>query len=615
MANKLPLALQPHHDGSATYVLNQKPKLLESVKIRIRVHSSIGDVVEVRAKASESGEHFPTAPAKIVSRDGNWVWYQTEIRMMNPKVNYRWLIKISTGQIFWINALGLHETDQPDIHDFRINIFSSAPSWGPKSIMYQVFPDRFARSKHADKHELPEWAIPAQWGDDVIGHGPGVSTQFFGGDLWGVKEHLDHIKKLGINLLYMTPFFPARSNHRYDASSFDEVDPLLGGNRALAELVKAAHRMKIRVIGDLTSNHSGDGHEWFRAAYKNPKAAESDFYYFTEKNTKYDSWFGYPSLPKFNWKSAELRRRFIEGKNSVVAKWLKTPFNLDGWRIDVANMTGRIRDEDMYHEVAQIVRKTMIEVNSDTLMLGEYTSDAAFEIQGDGWQGAMTYANFTRPIFRWLQRDMVETELQNIGFISLPETAQQFVASHRQFAAGFPWHVRQNNLNTLNTHDTPRFRSFTLPGAQKVAAAVQFTIPGIPMVWAGDEFGLEGYIGEKSRTPIPWNGERKTDESMIEVYSKLAEIRTKNPALTEGAMRFIYESRKAFAFVREGKKQSILVFASRGKDSKAELPLDAVAHLDKAENLFGGASLKFENDKAKLPVAPMSVNIWRLPAR
>ncbi|MFM1785812.1 MAG: hypothetical protein RLZZ108_836, partial [Actinomycetota bacterium] len=483
---ELPLALQPHHDGSALYVPNQSPVLGDKVKIRVRIHDAIGKVAEVRVRYSESGEAFPTPPAKIVKRDGKWSWYEATITMHNPRMNYRFYIKLSNGEVIWYNTQGLFRLNQPDTLDWKLNTFSSAPNWGRKTIMYQIFPDRFARSAKADKHKTPSWAIKANWGDEVIGQGPGTSEQFFGGDLWGVIEHLDHLQSLGVNMLYLTPIFPGRSNHRYDASSFDEVDPLLGGDEAFAELIKAAHKRGMKVIGDLTSNHSGVGHEWFKAAYKKPNAPESDFYYFSEKNTKYDSWFGVPSLPKFNWKSKELRKRFIQGPKSVVAKWLKAPFHMDGWRIDVANMTGRIRDEDMYLEVSQVIRKTMVDINPDTIMLGEYTGDAAYEVQGDGWQGAMTYSNFTKPVWRWFYNKNAKGDP---GFMMWDgdylADGNDLVTSYNQFIAAFPWHVRLHNMNPLDTHDIPRFKSFTIKGAQKIGAAMQFTFPGIPVIWAG----------------------------------------------------------------------------------------------------------------------------------
>ena len=608
------ISLQPHHDGSALYVLNQKPKLLDKVKVRVRVHSSLGKLAQVLVRQSENGEAFFQAPAKIVKTEGDWSWYQAEITMFNPQINYRWCFVMADDEVRWLNTLGLSDLESPDIHDFRINIFSSAPAWGPKTVMYQIFPDRFARSAEADKHKLPAWAIAKSWGDEVIGTGYGTSESFFGGDLWGVIEHLDHLKKLGVTMLYLTPFFPGGSNHRYDASSFSKVDPLLGGNQALEALVKAAHAKGFKVIGDLTSNHSGDKHEWFQAAYKKPGAVESDFYYFSDNNTEYEKWWGVPSLPKFNWKSQELRKRFIEGKTSVVAKWLKAPYNLDGWRIDVANMTGRIRDEDLSKEVAQIIKNTMHSVNPNTILLGEYTGDAAYEIQGDGWQGAMTYSNFTKPLWRWMANPKNKGFITYMGIGSRTLTAKQFVESHLRFAAGFPWHVRLNNMNPLDTHDIPRFKTFTIKGAQPVGAGMQFTFPGIPVIWAGDEFGLDGVNGENSRTPLPWNNERTHDTKMIGVYAALAKLRAENSALVDGGLRFIYASDEVVVYARENTKQTLLMVAARGKDKKISFAADAIVGLEGAERIYGNAKLKFDKKSAYISAEKVSFSVFRLPA-
>ncbi|MEY4450464.1 MAG: hypothetical protein RLZZ304_839 [Actinomycetota bacterium] len=614
----LDLSLQPHHDGSVLYIPNQKPKLLEKVKVRVRVHpkfeAKIGKLAKVIVRQSENGEAFLQAPAKLLKTKDGWLWFEAELTMYNPSIFYRWCFVTENDDVFWLNTLGWSDMEQPDINDFRINVWSSGPTWGPGTIMYQIFPDRFARSKHADKHKLPDWAVPKAWGDEVTGQGYPTSEQFFGGDIWGIIEHLDHLKKLGVTMLYLTPFFPAGSNHRYDASSFTKVDPLLGGDKALIALVEAAHKKGFKVIGDLTSNHSGDKHEWFTAAFKNPKAPESDFYYFTDKNTKYESWWGVPSLPKFNWNSQELRKRFIQGKTSVVAKWLKAPYNLDGWRIDVANMTGRIWDQDMSKEVARIVRETMHDINEDTILLGEYTGDPSFEVQGDGWQGAMTYANFTKPLWRWMANPQNKGFITYMGIGARTLDGMQFVETHKRFIASFPWHVRQHNMNALDTHDIPRFKTFTRKGAQRVGAGLQFTFPGIPVVWAGDEFGLDGFNGENSRTPLPWNNERPHDTAMIETYAQLAAIRKSNPALVDGAMRFLYASKEAIVFVREHKKQSVLVCATRGKDDEIAFDASSVFGLKDAVNLFGGGKLKVGKNKVSLPGDKMSINIWSLPA-
>jgi alpha-glucosidase len=608
------IALLPHHDGSSLYVSTQRPKLNEKVKLRIRVHSSFGSVKQVLIRQSDSGEGFLTPKLKVFANRHGWAWYEGQIQMFNPEVHYRFFIELKNGESFWLNGTGLHELDQPDRDDFKINTYNQVPKWASGAVLYQVFPDRFARSSDAEKRKHPDWALPRKWSDPVIGKGPGTAEQLFGGDLKGIEEHLSHLKKLGATILYLTPFFPGGSNHRYDASSFNEVDPLLGGNQAFKSLVEKAHSIGLKVMGDLTANHSGDKHEWFVAAFKNPKAPESEFYYFSDQNKKYDSWWGVPSLPKFNWNSQELRKRFILGKNSVVAKWLKPPYGLDGWRIDVANMTGWIREDNFNQEIGRTIRQTMDEISPDTFLIGEFTSDAANHVEGDSYQSTMTYANFTRPIWRWLWNPREKRDEGQVGVGRKGIGANQVVQLHNQFAGIFPWHVRMHNLNALDTHDTGRFKTFTLPGAQRVAAGMQFTFPGIPMIFAGDEFGLDGWNGESSRTPIPWNDERPNDRSMIETYSRLAQIRKKHKVLVDGSMRFLYASDEALVYIRESKTESILVCVSRGRDRKIEIPRDAVAFAERAENLFGNGQLRVVGGKIRYDAVSLDLQIWRLPS-
>ncbi len=608
------ISLAPHHDGSAFYVPNQSPRLKERVSVRIRIHESIGQVVKVSARQSENGEAFFSKRAKPSPGDDGWTYWQMTIEMVNPSVGYRFLIELVDGDCYWLNTLGSSQLEPLDVFDFRINVFSDAPKWSKHSVMYQIFPDRFAKSKAADDRQAPAWAIKKNWSDPVSGIGPDAGKEFFGGDLDGITEHLDHLESLGVSVIYLTPFFPAESNHRYDASSFDEVDPLLGGDEALTRLVTAAHDRGMKVLGDLTSNHSGKEHEWFKAAFANPSAIESDFYYFSDGNTKYVSWWDVPSLPKFNWASKELRRRFVQGPESVVAKWLEGPFKLDGWRIDVANMTGRLETQDMYLEVSKIIKETMQQVNPETLLLGEYTSDAAAHIQGDGYHGAMTYYNFTKPLWRWFGSDNLDVHPGFPGAGHPRFTARQFLDSHLQFIAGFPWHVRQNNMNALDTHDIPRFKTVSVLGGQLVGAGLQFTLPGIPVIFAGDEFGLDGSNGENSRTPLPWNDERTSDQSMMETYARLAAIRKENSVLVDGAVRWLYASDEAVVFAREDQSGTIVIAATRFEDPNIKIPMDAITDIDQAENLFGGGQIKVIGSSLLLPGKPLTVNIWRLPA-
>lgn len=558
----------PHHDGSPVHVSTQEPSLGDQVQVRLRIPRTWGAVDAVRTRSNPDHEPRFTDAQLIRSSDG-WDWWEATVIVENPVHGYRFLISRSDGRKVWVNATGVHDIETLDAEDFKLVTFSAPPAWVKETVLYQVFPDRFARSAAADARVLPDWAIPASWSDPVDDVPPGRAQQFYGGDLDGVIEHLDHLERLGISTIYLTPVFPGRSNHRYDAASFAMVDPLLGGDEALARLTAAAHERGLRVIGDLTSNHCGNGHEWFQAAYGNPDAPESEFFlWLNEEHTQYVSWLGVPSLPKLNWSSNELRRRFIDGPDSVVGRWLQQPYGLDGWRIDVANMTGRYWDQDLNESVRRMIRATMLAVNPDTILLGESTNDASSDFQGDAWHGAMTYANFTRPVWGWLSEEGRESSYFGLPFGTIPTyTGEQFFAAHRQFTAGFPWRTRLGTMNALDTHDTPRFLTEAKPGTVPVALGLSVTLPGIPVVFAGDEFGLTGIDGEASRTPLPWGTENTTAADSVELYARLIGLRRAHPALNGGGMRWLHVGDDALAFVREAEGESVLVLAARADAS------------------------------------------------
>ncbi|MDQ0573809.1 glycoside hydrolase family 13 protein [Agromyces albus] len=611
----MPSRLTPHHDGSPLHVSTQTPALGEVVRVRLRVPASFGPLTWVGTRSNPNREP-QFSPAVVIDWAGGWQWWEAAVQVANPLHGYRWLLVGADGRQHWLNQVGLFTTETRDHDDFRLVAHEPPPEWAASSVLYQVFPDRFARSDGAAARELPEWAIPADWSDPVDADPPGRSQQLYGGDLDGVREHLDHLEQLGVNLLYLTPVFPARSNHRYDASTFEEVDPLLGGDDALVRLVEEAHRRGIRVIGDLTSNHSGDAHEWFTAAQADPAAPERSFYHFRDEadGGGYESWLGVPSLPKFDWSSTELRRRFIEGPDSVVARYLKAPFSLDGWRIDVANMTGRLGAEDLNAEVRQTIRRTMLEVNPDTILLGESTNDAASDFQGDAWHGAMTYTPFTRPLWSWLL-EPGSAGGGGIGFANaaVPSyTGGDFFEAHVRFSAGFPWRTRLATMNALDTHDTPRFRTSARPGTVPVALGLAVTLPGIPVVWAGDEFGLTGVDGEESRTPIPWGSEASHEVApVLETYRSLLRLRRDHRVLATGGIRWVAVGEDAVAFVRESADERLLVFAARGA-ATLELAAESVEVTDAAAPLFGDARLEASAGLLALSADGPTFAVWQL---
>ncbi len=372
-----------------------------------------------------------------------------------------------------------------------------------------------------------------------------------------------------------------------------------------------AHERGFHVIGDLTSNHSGDAHEWFVASHRHPGTPESEFYYWKDEGQEdYVSWLGVPSLPKFNWSSGELRRRFIQGPDSVVAKWLEPPYSLDGWRIDVANMTGRYLAEDLNEEVRQTVRETMIDINPDTILLGESTNDATSDFQGDGWHGAMTYANFTRPLWGWLSTPGETNWFYGLPYGRLPQyTGREFLQAHLRFTAGLPWRVRLHTMNALDTHDTARFANRAMDGAIPVAVGMSMTLPGIPVVFMGDELGALGDDGEHSRTTMPWDTLDDHD-ARITLYSELIHLRTSHVALTEGGIRWLHADDDLLVYIREHTDESVLVAAARaGFD--LTLPRQSVA--GHPLSLFGDGVAQGTPAGMHLSGTGPSFSVWQLP--
>ncbi|GAB3143921.1 maltodextrin glucosidase [Micromonospora sonneratiae] len=600
-----------HHDGSALYVPEQAPALGETVSVFVRVPAAV-PVRRMFVRTTPDGEpRF--APAQVDRRVGGEVWWRAEVEVRNPVSNYRFLLDQPDGNR-WLTALGVVAHDVPDSTDFKLVAYEPPPGWAADAVIYQIFPDRFARSAAAVDRQPPDWAIPCDWErTPVIGRGPETPYQFYGGDLDGITERLDHLDRLGVNTVYLTPVFPARSNHRYDAASFDRIDPLLGGDAAFARLADAVHDRGWRLLGDITSNHTGDGHEWFAAASSDVDAIERELYYFDPVTGDYESWNGIKSLPKLNWGSAELRRRFLDGPDSVLARWLLPPYGLDGWRVDVANMTGR-RGVDAYtHEVAALLRAAVAGTRADGLIVAEHGHDYTRDLDADGWHGTMNYPGFTDPVWSWLVGDGVELP----NFLGVPGGVRRrdgaaVLAAIRGFSSLVSWRSYTHSWQLLGSHDSARVRSVVGDAdRQEVAAGLLCTMPGTPMIFAGDELGLTGTNGEGSRTPMPWHAPESWDTDTFARYQRLIALRRAEPALRHGGLRWAYVDADTLVFLREAAVGSVLVLARRAAGLPVTLSgLPAAS----AQNVYGGAAdLRTDGSGAvTLPGDGPTFQVWRL---
>ncbi|MET0423544.1 MAG: glycoside hydrolase family 13 protein [Actinoplanes sp.] len=562
----------PHHDGSELYVSDPAPELGDTVSVFVRVPRGTG-VSRVHLRRLADGEPvFASAVVDRRDRAGD-TWWRAELPVRNPVTRYRFLLGTTAG-VRWLTGQGLTNHDVPDHSDFQLVAHPGPPAWARDAVIYQIFPDRFARSAAALDRDTPGWATRAAW-ETPVEAGPGATGVLYGGDLDGIARRLDHVAALGANTIYLTPFFPAASNHRYDASDFDRVDPLLGGDRALERLTEAVHQRGWRLIGDLTTNHTGIGHRWFPGM--------TDFYYLEPDGT-YESWLGVPSLPKLNWGSAELGRRF----EAITERWLSPPYGLDGWRIDVANMTGRRGADDRTLEVAGRLRRAVAAARPDGLLIGEHAHDASGDLDAGGWHGTMNYAGFTRPVWSWLRAD----DLPVHDFLGVPgeiprQDAAATVATMSAFAAGVSWRSWTTSWQLLGSHDTARIRTVVGDAArQEVAAGLLLTLPGTPMIFAGDELGLTGSHNETARAPMPWDRPDRWDTATLARYRQLIGLRRSSAALRRGGLRWVHAAGDTLVFLRESADETLLVLARRAAGEPVRLtglPPDC-----RLESLYGG---------------------------
>ena len=586
-----------HHDGSANFVSNDAPRIGETITLTLRTKKSLG-VERVTLRAVHDGEPVTIAAEKSESTATDDYW-RAELLIRNIRQHYRWLIIGGTLEYGWLNAAGFYHRDVTDAFDFAVTAYERTPDWLHTSVAYQIFPDRFATSGKIK--EVPEYLVPRNWNDLPEGRSKNTGIEYFGGDLWGIADKLDYLEKLGVNIVYMTPIFPARTTHRYDASSFDEIDPLLGGNDALIHLVNEAHKRSMKVIGDITLNHCGNSHEWFTEAQSGHPTYSQFFTFNPSLPHGYECWLGHKHLPKFNYRSTELRELLITGPHSILRKWLRPPFSLDGWRVDVANMSGRQADIDLTHEIARLARVAISEEGDDKILIAEHFHDAGADLPGDGWHGTMNYAAFLRPVLSWLVGKDFQEFTENNPIPMPRTTAIEMVDAIEEFSARMPWRSRLSSWTLLCSHDTARVRSIVSDAPHQLAAlGLLVGLPGTPMVFMGDEIGATGLLGESARTTMPWDSDLESNE-MLRHYRELLQLRREQKTFATGGLEWLLIQDDAVLFERRLDKESIKIAVARAK-----CEIDISSHTV-SEVLYGSAGVKQDT----LIFEDAGVMMWR----
>ncbi len=537
---------------------------------KIFVFIRLGDVstpVEMRFEKSENGFSVYTADYVF---DAAGIYY------------YRFEMRNRDGVWYYGRGENGESVCGENLPEWQLTVYKSTyktPDFAKGNIIYHIFVDRFNRAdgvKTKRKYRLHESFSESP--EVVSADGKYYADDFFGGNFNGIREKLDYLEELGVGIIYLSPIFKAYSNHRYDTGDYLKVDELLGTEDDFKRLLDAAHEKGMKIILDGVFNHSGADSLYFNkfgtydslGAYQSKSSPYYDWYYFKKFPDEYACWWGCDNVPDLN-KSNKDYRALVFGKNGVVEKWQK--LGADGWRLDVV--------DELPIDFVNLLIKKIKSVNKDALVIGEVWEDASTKVSygelrpyllGDQLDGTMNYP-FMNAIIAYVRdgdekffKDTVQSILEN-----------------------YPKETVYCLMNSLGTHDTVRIINalsdvrahgwskthklgYKLPDSEYekakkklyLASVLQFTLPGIPSIFYGDEAGLQGFDDPINRRPYPWGSE---DKEILAHYRKLGRIRRENRAVFSGGFNMRDEN-GLVAYERAGGDDEILIAVNAGADDK-----------------------------------------------
>ena len=442
------------------------------------------------------------------------------------------------------------------------------------AVMYQIFPDRFYQSGvcdcaeklrpyyvHESRDELPVY-LPNE-------HGEMLNNDFFGGNLNGIREKLPYLHGLGVEILYLNPIFMAFSNHRYDTYDYKRVDPMLGTEADFTALCEAAHVLGMKIVLDGVFSHVGSRSPYFQSAISNPDSPYRDWFQFKHYPDVYESWWGITTLPCVDKMNESYIRYIIEDEDSVLAHWLR--LGADGFRLDVV--------DELPDAFVERLRRRLRELDPEAILIGEVWEDASNKIA----------YNVRRRYFTGRQLDSVMNypwQKAILRYVRGEDDGTGLGASIRTIAENYPPDVLQAVMNILSTHDTPRAinaildprngdrtelarRHFTAEQLAegkkrlKMAAFLQFMLPGMPCIYYGDEAGMTGYRDPFNRAYYPWGRE---DGNLISFYRSLARVKKASPALRRGTVLVLEAGGGRLMLLRQYEGKNVAVCCNRSEN-------------------------------------------------
>lgn len=582
--------LSLHSEVNSDFISNPYPSLNEEITIRLRVLKN-NDIEKIIFRTIIDG----TNVNKVMSIDKKgkkFIYYKTNLKITQYFIHYHFII-ITKNDIYYYNRKAITHYPPTEDNDFVILADFKNPHWVPKSVFYQIFVDRFYNGDINSDVKTNEykfdghWTKKLDWNEKPLEYKEGFCLDFYGGDLEGVRQKIEYLKSVGVNAIYLNPIFKAYTNHKYDCIDYFNVDDKFGGNNAFISLVEDLHKNNMKVIVDVSINHTGSQHNWFKDAKDNRDSIYREFYYFDKKNNpKY--WRGVHTLPQLNYNSKKLREIIYEGKDSLIVHYLNSPYNIDGWRFDVGMDTGRNGIDQFGNEIFKRIREVAKSIKTDCYLIAEHWKDNISYLLGDQWDGAMNYFASSRPlrcfggeIDRYIQNDVPDPLKKE------RHTGDDFKNQIIQHYSRIPNQIGFLQFNLLDSHDIHRFhnnKDFDFD-IYKGIIVMLYMLPGTVNIYYGDEIGLCGHIEtvEGCRYPMEWNKE-KWNYDFLNLYKTLSFIKQKEETFHYGSYKFLYADKNSVVFCRfMGRKGFLGIMSKYDSNKIIEIPVF----------LIGGDNTKF----------------------
>ena len=608
-------------DGTEGYVYPPEPKESELVTFRFRTAKDDVDRVGLVTSAD-------TYVMEKECTQGEFDYYTFETRLGEEPFRYCFEVQSGTEKYYY-GRCGISR-EILEYYNFVVVPGFSTPDWAKGAVMYQIFTDRFYNGDKSNDVETNEYYYIGDYSQRVTNWDKYPANmgvrEFYGGDLQGVMDKLDYLQDLGVEVVYFNPLFVSPSNHKYDIQDYDYIDPHYGkivddggevlpngvtdnsqatkykkrttglknleaSNELFIKLVEELHRRGMKVILDGVFNHCGSFNKWMDreriyegeedyepGAYVSADSPYRSYFRFFKEgpenwpyNGNYDGWWGHDTLPKLNYEDSVKLENYIL---YIGRKWVSPPYNVDGWRLDVAADLGRSNEYN--HEFWQKFRRAVKDANPNALILAEHYGDPSDWLKGDEWDTVMNYDAFMEPI-TWFLTGVEKHSDEFRG--DMKGNADAFFNSMRHFMTRFNTQSLQIAMNELSNHDHSRFLTRTNSqvgrtntrgpeaanqGIDKAvfrqAVMIQMTWPGAPTLYYGDEAGLCGWTDPDNRRAYPWGNE---DKDLIEYHKVLISLHKECQALKTGSIMFLHGGYNLICYGRFDEKDKVVVIINR----------------------------------------------------